>query len=108
MPWRELNSSFVVGSEDVLNDVLELCYIPTFGGGYGFSMQEVMDWPISLRNRALEWLLDRRSEEVRSFKSSQGGGGGRGQGRQLTDKEKDSLRESHAPPSLYQPELPER
>lgn len=63
-------------SEDPVGDIAELCYIPTLGGGFGFTWSEVERWPLSRKKRMLEWLFERREREAKAL----GGKGSTGRG----------------------------
>lgn len=75
VPGDELDPTFLVTSEDPLAEIAELCYIPTFGGGFAFSPAEVEKWPVSRKRRMLEWLRERRETEAKALGGKSGASG---------------------------------
>ena len=73
-PGDELNLGSLVGAADPISDTAELCYIPTFGGGFAMTWTEIERWPVSRKRRMLEWLEERRAKEQKNL----GGAASRG------------------------------
>jgi len=63
-------------SGDPDGEMAELCYIPTLGGGFGFTWSEVERWPLSRKRRMLDWLRNRREREAKAL-AGKGGAGAR-------------------------------
>jgi len=63
-----------VGFEAGWAEIFELCYIPVFGGGFGFGYEEAVNMTASERRRALNWLEDRKNQEKKAFKGGSGSG----------------------------------
>jgi len=70
----EADPSWLVTSEDPEADMAELCYIPTLGGGFGFTWSEVERWPLSRKRRMLDWLRNRREREAKALAGKGGTG----------------------------------
>lgn len=66
-PGDEADPAWLVISEDPLGEMAELCYIPTLGGGFGFTWSEVERWPVSRKCRMLDWLRNRREREAKAL-----------------------------------------
>ena len=78
MPGDELEPSWLVLSEDPDAEMAELCYIPTLGGGFGFTWSEVERWPLSRKYRMLDWLRNRQEREAKALAGKGGSGSSTG------------------------------
>jgi hypothetical protein len=76
VPWGEINEEAIIPIDDPWSELFELCYIPVLGGGFGFPLSDVQKMPVSLRQKAVKWLSERRELEHKALNKRTGGGGG--------------------------------